>query len=82
MLALADVYDALVSERPYRPATAEQQALDIISSEAGRKFDPKIVEAFFEVIRAKKGLFCPSGGSEHKSVADAEDDRVSITEWG
>lgn len=55
IFAVADVYDALVSDRPYRHAMGERQVLDYISSEAGRKFDPKVVEAFSEVIKKEKG---------------------------
>jgi HD-GYP domain-containing protein (c-di-GMP phosphodiesterase class II) len=55
IFAVADVYDALVSDRPYRPAMEERQALDYIRSGAGSEFDPKVVEAFFEVIEKKGG---------------------------
>ena len=55
IFAVADVYDALVSERPYRHAMEERQALDYIRSGAGSEFDPKVVEAFFEVIEKKGG---------------------------
>jgi putative two-component system response regulator len=49
VLALVDVYDALVSERPYKKALEHKKAVEIIMSESGIHFDPKIVEVFLEV---------------------------------
>ena len=50
ILALADVFDALTSERPYRPGWEWERVYKLIREEAGRHFDPKVVEAFFEVM--------------------------------
>ena len=46
IVAVADVWDALTSDRPYRKAMVESQALYIITSESGTHFDPEVVEAF------------------------------------
>ena len=46
IVALADVYDALTSERPYKAAQPASRARQIIQSESGRHFDPVIVHAF------------------------------------
>jgi HD-GYP domain-containing protein (c-di-GMP phosphodiesterase class II) len=40
------VYDALTSERPYKKAWSNQEALEYISSNKGSHFDPGCVEAF------------------------------------
>ena len=60
IMAIVDVYDALVSERPYKKAFTNAEALDIILKNSGTHFDPKIVELFkdsFELIKeAKAGL--------------------------
>ena len=48
VVALADVFDALVSERPYKPAFSLEKALDIIGQESGRHFDPDVCRAFTE----------------------------------
>lgn len=48
IVAVADVYDALVSCRPYKKAWREQEAQDYLHSNAGSQFDPICVEAFFE----------------------------------
>jgi len=52
IMAIADVYDALVSERPYKKAFTHKQAVDIIRKDSGTHFDPKIVEAFLNVAAA------------------------------
>jgi putative nucleotidyltransferase with HDIG domain len=46
ILSVADVFDALTSDRPYRPAMSVAEATDIIEREAGRQFDPAVVAAF------------------------------------
>jgi len=49
IMAIADVYDALVSERPYKQPFTHEQAVEIIKEESGTHFDPKIVKAFLKV---------------------------------
>lgn len=44
VVALVDVYDALLSDRVYRPALPEETVLEMISQERGRKFDPEICD--------------------------------------
>jgi putative two-component system response regulator len=44
--AVADVFDALTHERPYKAAWVVGRALDEITRQAGRQFDPRVVEAF------------------------------------
>jgi putative two-component system response regulator len=46
--AVADVFDAVLSERPYKPAYPLDEALDILRSGSGTQFDPRVVEVFFE----------------------------------
>ena len=46
IVALADVYDALTSERPYKPAYAPEKAREMILAQSGKHFDPDIVNAF------------------------------------
>jgi putative two-component system response regulator len=46
IVALADVYDALTSDRVYKCAMSHQQARRMILSAAGKQFDPAVVEAF------------------------------------
>jgi putative two-component system response regulator len=42
--AIADVFDALTSERPYKKAWSVEKALELIDSESGKHFEPKLVE--------------------------------------
>lgn len=54
ILAVADVFDALKSDRPYREGWALERVVDLITKEAGRQFDPDVVEAFLEIVRPEK----------------------------
>jgi putative two-component system response regulator len=49
IMAIADVYDALVSKRPYKDALTDEETVRIIIDLSGKQFDPKIVEVFLEV---------------------------------
>jgi putative two-component system response regulator len=49
IMAIVDVYDALVSERPYKKAFSDEEAVQIIMDNAGAHYDPKIAEVFFTV---------------------------------
>ncbi len=54
IFAVVDVYDALTSDRPYRKAWSREAALAYIREQAGKHFDPKVVQAFLEM--AEEGL--------------------------
>jgi putative two-component system response regulator len=49
LMAIADVYDALISRRVYKPAFSHQAAMQVIEEGRGRHFDPDIVDAFVQV---------------------------------
>ncbi|HSG45523.1 MAG TPA: HD domain-containing phosphohydrolase [Anaerolineales bacterium] len=49
MFALADVYDALTSDRPYRHAWSKKDAVQYIKSQAGKHFDPRLVPEFLSM---------------------------------
>jgi response regulator RpfG family c-di-GMP phosphodiesterase len=50
IVSIADVHDALLSHRVYKPAWEEKPTLNLIRAESGRHFDPELVELFFSVI--------------------------------
>jgi len=50
IIAVADVYDALITDRPYRPKWSKADALTYINNNAGLLFDDVIVEAFMNSI--------------------------------
>jgi len=58
ILAMADVYDALTSERCYKEAFSHEKSREIIVEGSGKHFDPRVVEAFLncedQFIRIKK----------------------------
>jgi PAS domain S-box-containing protein/putative nucleotidyltransferase with HDIG domain len=52
IFAVVDVWDALTSDRPYRPAWTREAARTYIANHAGRQFDPKVVEQFLKLLDA------------------------------
>jgi HD-GYP domain-containing protein (c-di-GMP phosphodiesterase class II) len=50
LFAVVDVWDTLISDRPYRAALARSEALGYIASQAGKQFDPDVVAAFLEMM--------------------------------
>jgi len=54
VIAIADVYQALISDRPYHKAFPKAKALDMIKKASGTQFDPRIVNNFLTVIKKEK----------------------------
>lgn len=52
ILAVIDVYDALVSDRPYRKAWTSERAMEYLREQAGRSFDRRVVEALVDVLES------------------------------
>ncbi|MEX1071169.1 MAG: PAS domain S-box protein [Anaerolineales bacterium] len=59
IFSVADVYDALTSDRPYRKAWARQKAIDYIKEQSGKQFDPQAVDAFMKINLAEEASFQP-----------------------
>jgi HD-GYP domain-containing protein (c-di-GMP phosphodiesterase class II) len=51
IIAVADAYTAMTSDRAYREAMSRDKALDIMKSESGTKWDPDVVNALFELLK-------------------------------
>ncbi len=49
LMAIVDVYDALISQRPYKNAFSHEQAVEIVIESSGTHFDPKLVEVFSHI---------------------------------
>jgi two-component system response regulator RpfG len=64
IVAVADVYDALISPRPYKRAWAAEDAQDYLHKQAGSQFDPICVEAFFERLNNIAAI--------HKTFSDSQ----------
>ncbi|MBS1251651.1 MAG: Cyclic di-GMP phosphodiesterase response regulator RpfG [Anaerolineales bacterium] len=58
IFAVVDVYDALTSDRPYRDAWSEEDAVEHIHEEAGQHFDPEVVGEFLEIINPSASEHC------------------------
>jgi putative two-component system response regulator len=74
IVALADVFDALTSARPYKQAWPVEKAIELIRSESGRHFDPQVVAAMDSVIPEMldiKARYAEPGADE-----PAEDDEL------
>ena len=54
IFAVVDVFDALTSDRPYRAAWSVPKALEHIREQAGKRFDPRVVDVFIEMHSAKE----------------------------
>lgn len=50
LVAIVDVYDALVSDRPYRPAFPNEQAVSMMTAERGTHFDPRLFDIFLTML--------------------------------
>lgn len=74
IVAVADTFDALVNERPYKPAWSREDALTEIRRQSGHQFDPKVVTAFLEAIQKQSDL--PNAampGNGYSETASSED---------
>ncbi|MBL6983656.1 MAG: response regulator [Anaerolineales bacterium] len=54
ILALADVYDALTTARPYHEAKSHQEVIEIIAQDTGKHFDPQLVPVFVKIMNAMR----------------------------
>ncbi|MGH0036148.1 MAG: HD domain-containing phosphohydrolase [Myxococcota bacterium] len=66
IVAIADAFDAMTSERPHRGARSQEDALEVLAKQAGSQFDPALVKEFLSIVRAgacETGL----GGVERQS---------------
>ncbi len=70
ILAVVDCFDALTSERPYRPAVTRDAALVILHEQAGKAFDPAVVAQF---IRLAPFQTPPSNDRSSRKILPAKD---------
>ena len=70
-MAVVDTYDAIVSERCYKPGYTHEVAIEIIRAESGKSFDPDVVNIF---CRLEKHL-------KHKSVGEKQAGRSSAPNY-
>jgi putative two-component system response regulator len=51
IVSVADAFEAITHDRPYRAARSQDEALSELQAEAGKQFDPRVVEAFVAFVR-------------------------------
>ncbi|MEO8294608.1 MAG: HD domain-containing phosphohydrolase [Gemmatimonadota bacterium] len=66
VVAVADVYDALVSKRPYRPGWTQHEAVSYIKRHAGAHHDPAVVDAFIALM--ERGALAETGARNSMTV--------------
>jgi len=77
ILAVADVYDALLSHRPYRPAMSVDEAVKFMHERVGTQFDPEIITICFRTLTAQQSkgrpgfIFDAEGQAEKPSAGSA-----------
>jgi putative nucleotidyltransferase with HDIG domain len=59
IFAVADCFDALTSDRPYRKGMPTTKALELIRNESGTHFDPQVIRAFDRMLAEGEGLGSP-----------------------
>ena len=64
MIAIADSYDAMISNRPYRKPLTEEAALEEVIKNAGKQFDPELARLFVEKVLGKSWPDSPDEGDE------------------
>ena len=72
LMAVADVYDALISRRVYKPAFTHERAVELISEGRGRHFDPDITDAFMEIREEFRTIAKKFGDSDRDIARQAE----------
>jgi adenylate cyclase len=70
LMALADVYDALISKRVYKAASTHAVAVDIIKKGRGNHFDPDMVDAFLEIHEQFRNIA--------REFADSQEEREAL----
>lgn len=59
ILAVADAYDAMTSDRPYRKAMSEEAALEQLRMHSGTQFDPRVVNVFIGILEGRASAIVP-----------------------
>jgi putative two-component system response regulator len=68
LMALADTYDALISQRVYKPPLTHEEAIRIIVKDKGTHFDPDIVDAFLTVSDEFRNIARQNSDSEKQEI--------------
>ncbi len=80
LMAVADVYDALISRRVYKMGMPHEKAVQIISEGKGTHFDPDMVEAFLELLNEFRTIAERYADSDADIAKKADYLAISIVE--
>ncbi|MDQ7246112.1 response regulator [Dongia sedimenti] len=72
LMAVADVYDALISRRVYKPAFTHERAVELIGEGRGKHFDPDVADAFMEIREEFRAIAIRFGDSDGDIARQAE----------
>jgi response regulator RpfG family c-di-GMP phosphodiesterase/nitrate/nitrite-specific signal transduction histidine kinase len=64
IFAVVDVWDALRSDRPYRPAWPDDRVIAYLREQSGKAFDPRVVEVFLRLLEQPGPRSLPTGGGD------------------
>ena len=64
IFAIADVWDAVTTDRPYRRAMSYEKAIEVIKEGAGTHFDPAVVDLFLEYLEENNGNLVAGASTE------------------
>lgn len=76
IVAVADVYDALSSRRVYKPPLPHEKCVEIIRNEAGKQFDPGLVDAFLKVQSRFRDIARQYSADTFQRPADKPDENI------
>lgn len=76
ILAVADVFDALTSKRPYKKPFSFEKAVEIIKEGRGTHFDPKVVDAFVENIEKIKAIYNELKDTESNEISEPDKEKA------
>jgi hypothetical protein len=82
ILSVVDCFDALTSDRPYRPRLSDDAALDILRERRGSMYDPLIVDAFARVYLEIAPLTLTDGPSKHALNEITTGSQIAVTQRG
>jgi putative two-component system response regulator len=85
LMAVADVYDALITRRVYKPAFTHEESVDIITRGSGTHFDPEVCNAFTQIHQRFREIsieFADSPEDEVAYPAEARQARLARTAGG
>jgi putative nucleotidyltransferase with HDIG domain len=72
IISVADAYDAIVTDRPYRRGRTPQEAIAIIQESSGKQFDPDVVEAFERMMNSRADEFESADAEQSAAQVPAE----------